>query len=75
MAGGGGREVRGKGGARDSEGQARSQGGGVQGVLENPPFYEPPFLDNTKPPHSYYKSCNKPQLSEYSRAGRTRIVR
>ena len=29
---------------------ARSQGGGVQGVLENPPFYEPPFLENTNPP-------------------------
>ena len=29
--------------------QARSQGG-VQGVLENSPFYEPPFLENTNPP-------------------------
>ena len=52
--------------------QARSQG--VQEVLENPPFYEPPFLENMTP-HSYYKSCNKPQLSEYSTgptAGRSR---
>ena len=23
---------------------------GFQGVLENPPFYEPPFLGNTNPP-------------------------
>ena len=23
---------------------------GVQGVLENPPFYESPFLENTTPP-------------------------
>ena len=23
---------------------------GVQGVLENPPFYEPPFLEKTNPP-------------------------
>ena len=23
---------------------------GVQGVLENPPFYEPPFLENMNPP-------------------------
>ena len=55
--------------------QARSQGGGVQGVLENPPFYEPPFLENTNPPPIAYKCCNKPQLSEYSigpMAGRSR---
>ena len=27
--------------------------GGVQGVLKNPPFYEPPFSENTNPPPPY----------------------
>ena len=36
--------------------QARSQGG-FRGFSRTHLFTNPPFLENTNPPHSYYKSC------------------